>query len=122
MPRSQSSKSNPPMYNTASRSIRMPSQPATGNQPTIQHPTAPSLGMSLGQSIKQGFGFGLGNSIAHSLMGTFKQPTNGQSVEQDTKITRSIGASSTQDMSGQIEYLQCMKEGGTEEVCKQYMN
>jgi hypothetical protein len=93
---------------------QQPHQPQQSHQP--QQLGSPSL--SLFQSIKQGFGFGLGNSIAQSLFSTKQQqPT----IEPDVKASRSIGASATQDMTGQIEYLQCMKEGGTEDSCKQYI-
>jgi hypothetical protein len=85
---------------------------------------------SFGQTVKEGFAFGVGSSIANSLVRSFfgSAPTTpSQSSPQQVSTgptvqsARSVGASSTQDMSGQLEYLQCMKEGGTEEVCKQYM-
>jgi hypothetical protein len=80
----------------------------------------------LGQTMKEGFAFGVGSSVANSLIRSFLgSPPSVQQIQPiDTTVqsARFIGASSTQDMSGQIEYLQCMKEGGTEEVCKQYMN
>jgi hypothetical protein len=99
----------------------------------------PSIAVSQSQSkptfkqiFKEGFAFGIGNSIAHSFMRSIfgsssavssssNQPQSQSQIEQETTISRSIGAYSTQDLSGQLEYLQCMKEGGTEEACKQYM-
>jgi len=112
MPRSQSSKQNRITPINPVQKIQ---------QPLIQKSASPSQktsSPSLYQSIKQGFGFGIGNSIAQSLFSTKQQqPT----IEPDVKSSRSIGASATQDMTGQIEYLQCMKEGGTEETCKQYI-
>ena len=120
MPRSQSSKQN------RIAPIK-PVQKPLIQQPLIQKPLQPqqlgSPSVSIFQSIKQGFGFGLGNSIAHSLF----SPKQVTTVEPDVKASRSIGASSasstsaTQDMTGQNEYLQCMKEGGTEDSCKQYI-
>jgi len=104
MPRSQSSKQN--------RIV-----PITSVQKSHQPQQLGSPSLSLFQSIKQGFGFGLGNSIAHRLF----SPNQVITVEPDVKASRSIGASATQDMTGQIEYLQCMKEGGTEDSCKQYI-
>jgi len=86
-------------------------------QKTHQPQQLGSPSLSFFQSIKQGFGFGLGNSIAHRLF----SPNQVITVEPDVKASRSIGASATQDMTGQIEYLQCMKEGGTEDSCKQYI-
>ena len=126
MPRSQSSKQN------RIAPIK-PVQKPLIQQPLIQKPLQPqqlgSPSVSIFQSIKQGFGFGLGNSIAHSLF----SPKQVTTVEPDVKASRSIGASSasstssasgtsaTQDITGQIEYLQCMKEGGTEDSCNQYI-
>jgi hypothetical protein len=88
---------------------------------------------SFGQTVKEGFAFGVGSSVANSLVRSFfgsalttpsQSPSQSPSQNPTDPIVqsaRSVGASSTQDMSGQVEYLQCMKEGGTEEVCKQYM-
>jgi hypothetical protein len=83
---------------------------------------------TFGQTIKQGFGFGLGNAIAHRLFSSIPSimNTNDQvqqePVKPDSQVSRSIGAFATQDMSGQIDYMQCMKEGGTDESCKQYLS
>lgn len=115
MPRSQSSKQNRIVPITSVVQKSQQSQPPQPPQQS-QQLGSPSLS-SLFQSIKQGFGFGLGNSIAHRLF----SPNQVITVEPDVKASRSIGASSTQDMTGQIEYLQCMKEGGTEDSCKQYI-
>jgi len=113
MPRSQSSKQNRIVPITSLQKSQKTQQSHQPQQP--QQLGSPSL--SFFQSIKQGFGFGLGNSIAHRLF----SPNQVITVEPDVKASRSIGASSTQDMTGQIEYLQCMKEGGTEDSCKQYI-
>jgi hypothetical protein len=97
-------------------------------QSTLVPSAASSQRPSFGQTVKEGFAFGVGSSIANSLVRSFigspSSSTQQQSQPTDPAVqsVRSIGASSTQDMSGQIEYLQCMREGGTEEVCKQYMN
>jgi hypothetical protein len=111
MPRSQSSKQ---VY-------------VGGSKPTYQPAviSQKSASPSFGQALKQGFGFGLGNSIANFFMGSLFSSNKTYpitTIEPDVQASRSIGASATQDMSGQIEYLQCIKEGGTEEICKQYMS
>jgi len=88
---------------------------------------------TFGQTLKQGFGFGLGNAIAHRLFSgspsitntndqVKQEPVKEVSVKPDSQVSRSIGAFATQDMSGQIDYMQCMKEGGTDESCKQYLS
>jgi len=71
-----------------------------------------------------GFAFGIGSSVARTLVGAFtpQQQQSSQIIEPVVQSTRSMGASATQDMSGQIDYLQCRKEGGDEETCKQYLN
>ena len=105
------------------------SSTAISNSPSSHNSHSSQIKPSFGQTLKEGFAFGVGNSIAHSfiqsIFGSTKSipssnPTPNQ-IEQETTISRSIGAYSTQDLSGQLEYLQCMKEGGTEEGCKQYM-
>ena len=81
------------------------------------------------QTIKEGFGFGLGSSIAHTLMGSLFGSNRSHhtvaisspsKVESDTTVSHSnYSASSAIE---QKEYLQCIKEGGTEEICKQYLS
>jgi len=80
--------------------------------------------------VKEGVGFGIGSAIGHSIVHRiFSNPTptaqqvspHSEPIQPDTTVSRSIGALSTQDISGQLEYIQCMKEGGTEESCKQYI-
>jgi hypothetical protein len=91
----------------------------------VPPPLATSQRSSFGQTVKEGFAFGVGSSVANSLVRSFlgsALTTQSQNpTDPIVQSARSVGASSTQDMSGQVEYLQCMKEGGTEEVCKQYM-
>jgi len=81
-------------------------------------------------TVKEGVGFGIGSAIGHSIVQRiFSNPTptaqqvspQSEPIQQDTTVSRSIGALSTQDISGQLEYIQCRKEGGTEESCKQYI-
>jgi hypothetical protein len=45
----------------------------------------------------------------------------GVSTTAGAGVSTTAGATATQDMTGQIQYIQCMKEGGTEEVCKDYL-
>jgi hypothetical protein len=114
----------------------MQKQPSVAHSSTAisNYPSSHSshIKPSFVQTLKEGFAFGVGNSIAHSFMRSIfgsssavsssTNPTQSQpQIEQETTISRSIGAYSTQDLSGQLEYLQCIKEGGTEEGCKQYM-
>jgi hypothetical protein len=110
-------------------------RPSVPQQPFPFVPTRTNTTSSLGQTVKEGFSFGLGSAIAHKLVGSFfgsttnavhpivaSDATNSQkSTDPVVQTARSIGASATQDMSGQIDYLQCMKEGGTEDACKQYL-
>ena len=87
---------------------------------------------TFGQTLKQGFGFGLGNALANRLFSSNPNPghsvknTNDQVqqeiIKPDSQVSRSIGACATQDMSGQIDYMQCIKEGGDEDSCKQYLS
>ena len=110
MPRGQSSKQ---VRVGGSKPIHQPA--------IIQKSASPSFS----ETVKQGFGFGLGNSIANYVMARLFSSNKTYpitTIEPDVQASRSIGASATQDMSGQIEYLQCIKEGGTEEICKQYMS
>ena len=90
MPRSDSSVRNKPVVYTSPRS-------PVALPLKIQQST-------LGQSVKEGFGFGIGSSIARNMVdrvfGSFSSPKSSL-----TKLT---------------EYTQCIQEGGTEEVCKQY--
>jgi len=91
-----------------------------------RHTSTPSFG----QTMKEGFAFGIGNAVAHSVVRSLfgsssvapsVAPEVIKSTDSTVQTARSMGASATQDMSGQIEYLQCMKEGGTEDACKQYL-
>jgi hypothetical protein len=86
---------------------------------------------SLLNTMKEGFAFGVGSSLANtfvrSIFGSSSSsvspdlnPTSSQAPAPSQSIG-SIGALSTQDMSGHLEYIQCMKEGGTDEACKQYL-
>jgi hypothetical protein len=84
---------------------------------------------SFGQTIKEGFGFGLGSSIAHTLMGSLFGSNRSHhtvaisspsKVESDTTVSRSNYSDSS--AIEQKEYVQCIKEGGTEEICKQYLS
>ena len=125
------SRNSMPRQQTSSKKVisiqKQPSSTALSNSLSSQ--TKPSLG----QTLKEGFAFGVGNSIAHSFIQSVFSSTKIPSSSNSTTTTlieskptsfdsiNSIGAYSTQDLSGQLEYLQCMKEGGNEEVCKQYM-
>jgi hypothetical protein len=71
-------------------------------QKSIQLRPQPS---SLGQTIKEGFSFGLGSAIAHRVVGS---------------LFASTTPSVKQERSSQPEYVQCIKEGGIEDSCKQY--
>jgi hypothetical protein len=81
------------------------------------------------QTIKEGFGFGLGSSIAHTLMGSLfgsnrshhtVATSSPSKVESDTTVSHSNYSDSS--AIEQKEYVQCIKEGGTEEICKQYLS
>jgi len=128
MPRQQQSKG---------KSIQVKSPIVVQKQqksPMTIGPRTNSSTPSLGQIVKEGFSFGLGSAVAHRLVGSLfgststvypitpSDDTNSQKPSDPVVQTaRSIGASATQDMSGQIDYLQCLKEGGTEDGCKQYL-
>ena len=90
MPRSNSSKKTVPLVYTS------PKTPIAIPPIKFQQPT-------LLQSVKEGFGFGVGSSIARNM------------------IDRAFGSFSEQKpIIKSTEYTQCIQEGGTQEVCKQY--
>jgi hypothetical protein len=85
---------------------------------------------SFGQTMKEGFAFGIGSAIAQKAIGTIfgshSSPSSLESfsstVEQDTKILDSMNTVTSQDRIDQVEYIQCIKEGGTHDSCKQFMS
>ena len=85
-------------------------------------PTIPQVPVqqqsSFGQMIKDGFAFGIGSSIAQRLFGPSKPVQQAPPLE-----TASVNpvSKNIKDMTDQVMYNQCILEGGTEEVCKQYM-
>jgi len=117
MPRQQQTSGKKSLVQTRQQTALVPPPFVTSQRP------------SFGQTVKEGFAFGVGSSVANSLVRSFlgsalttpSQSLHPNPTDPIVQSARSVGASSTQDMSGQVEYLQCMKEGGTEEVCKQYM-
>jgi len=73
-------------------------------------PVAIPLGtqqLTLGQTIKEGFGFGIGSSIARNIVDRAFGPVDKSLTEKKPLIKSK-------------EYMQCMDEGGNDEVCKQY--
>jgi hypothetical protein len=74
---------------------------------------------SVWSGVKTGFGMTIGNKIANWMFG---DPVVRHINEASSSVPKSTaGATSTQDMTGQIQYIQCLKEGGTEEVCKEHL-
>lgn len=75
---------------------------------------------SLWSSVKTGIGMSIGNRIVNYFLGppTVHHTYEGQGGQGGTA---GAGSVATQDMTGQIQYMQCMKEGGTEEVCKHHL-
>jgi hypothetical protein len=65
------------------------------------------------QTVKEGFGFGAGSAIAHNL---FRSSAPTQQSAPSSVVP--VGASATQDATGTIQYIQCVKEGGTHDACK----
>jgi hypothetical protein len=84
------------------------------------------------RSLKEGFSFGIGNAFAQRIMHTIiGQPSMKQteetSLEPAVQLARSnknnlVSTTELQERPGQYEYTQCIKEGGTEEVCNVYLN
>jgi hypothetical protein len=125
-----------PRQQSSGKSLHQAKQPVLVKQPLpFVSARTTNSGPSFGQTMKEGFSFGIGNAIAHNVISrlfgstanavhpsTSSDLTNSQnSTDPVVQTARSIGASATQDMSGQIDYLQCRKEGGTEDSCKQYL-
>jgi hypothetical protein len=104
--------------------------------PTVIKEQGPSRvnnqGSSMFRSIKEGFSFGIGNAFAQRIMHTIiGQPsikqTEETSLEPAVQLARSnknqlVSTTELQERPGQYEYTQCIKEGGTEEVCNMYLN
>ena len=86
---------------------------------------------SLLNTVKEGFAFGVGSSLANTFIRNIfgssssvaPNPTlaAASAAAAAPQPIGSVGALATQDMTGHLEYMQCMKEGGTEEACKQYL-
>jgi hypothetical protein len=96
-----------------------PTTAATRPSPTTQviHHGQQS---SVWSGVKTGFGMTIGNKIVNLMFGDpVVRHINDTSTSNIPKST--VGAAATQDMTGQIQYMQCMKEGGTEEVCKEHL-
>lgn len=89
---------------------------------------------SMFRSIKDGFSFGIGNAFAQRFMNTVFDQTSmkktgieEKSLEPAVQLARSnkndfVSTTELQERPGQYEYTQCLKEGGTEEVCNMYLN
>jgi hypothetical protein len=72
---------------------------------------------SLWSSVKAGIGMSIGNRIVNSFLG----PPTVHHLHESPTGASAVGSVATQDMTGQNQYMQCMKEGGTEDVCKQHL-
>jgi hypothetical protein len=76
---------------------------------------------TLWSGVKTGFGMTIGNKVANLIFGDpVVRHINETSSSNVPKST--VGAAATQDMTGQIQYMQCMKEGGIEEMCKEHLS
>lgn len=82
---------------------------------------------TLGQSIKQGFGFGMGTHLSSWLFGQPRVEVTG-STTQSTVTAPTIKTEPTSSVVKEIQipqeqrmYHQCILEGGSEEMCKQYI-
>ena len=105
MPRSDSSKPKvfvPPKFPLATP-IKIKPFVYTSPKTPVAIPPVRTQQPTLGQTVKEGFGFGLGASVARNI------------------VDRMFGLPSVAKVSTKsTEYTQCIQEGGTEEVCKQY--
>jgi hypothetical protein len=81
---------------------------------------------SFGQMIKEGFGFGIGSSIAQRIFGPSRPVIiHEKEVNQPKAVNEAVQTSTPSKESmlkpDQQMYNQCILEGGTETVCKQYI-
>ena len=115
MPRSNTSNSK--VAPRSSVSSVLPRSTTIGTAPTPV--PAPSIQLERPgflQTVKEGFGFGAGSAIAHNL---FRSSAPTQQSAPSSVVP--VGASATQDATGTIQYIQCVKEGGTHDACKHHL-
>lgn len=126
MPRSTDSFKSNKLSRQSSVSSVIPRPPSTSmpSVPTMPHPLVPTnppvivaKPPGLWDSVKQGFGFGAGSAIANNLF----RATPVQAQTPPSSVGP-VGASSTQDATGTIQYVQCVKEGGTHDACKHHLS
>lgn len=89
--------------------------------PTTPVPTQTPTQSSFGQIIKEGFAFGIGSSIAQRIFGPTKQVEHIIVNKPKETIPTGTLSKEIQEKPDQHMYNQCILEGGTEDVCKQYM-
>jgi hypothetical protein len=76
--------------------------------------------------IKEGFGFGIGSSIAQRIFGpsrpvVIQEKDNNQPKAANEAVQTSTPSKESMLKPDQHMYNQCILEGGTETVCKQYI-
>jgi hypothetical protein len=76
---------------------------------------------SFGQIVKEGFAFGIGSSIAQRIFGPTKQVEHVIVTKPNETIPTGTISKEPQQKPDQHMYNQCILEGGTEDVCKQYI-
>ena len=81
---------------------------------------------SFGQIVKEGFGFGIGSSIAQRIFGpsrpvVIQEKDNNQPKAANEAVQTSTPSKESMLKPDQQMYNQCILEGGTETVCKQYI-
>lgn len=110
-----------PMTYTGAVLPRPPTTPIPNTLPT-QTPTTSSFG----QIVKEGFGFGIGSSIAQRIFGPSRPVViHEKEINQPKAANEAVQTSNPSKESmlkpDQQLYNQCILEGGTESVCKQYI-
>ena len=142
MPRSRSSSPNKSVHRSSSHhsSSHTPSdwmRPPTYTGPVLPRPPTTPIPSSIptqtpvaalappqssfGQVLKDGFAFGIGSSIAQRIFGPTKQVEHVIVTKPNETIPTGTLSKEIQQKPEQHMYNQCILEGGTETVCKQYL-